>query len=154
MKKTLVVMMAFALGLAITSCKQGPKAPADAAEAAADPAKALTELVEQSKSEGANWSVDEWKNAYKTAMAAVAPQMQELGAIMESVKGSPDQQVDTAKVAEVMAKMEELGKKFEPLQNLLSQFDSISKSYPNGKAVADDKEFEKQCMEEFKIPDL
>ena len=153
MKKTLVVMMAFVLGMAITSCKQAPKA-VDPEAAAADPAQTLTELVEKSKAEGANWSVDEWKNAYKTAMAAVAPQMQELGAIMESIKGGPDQEVDTAKVSQVMEKMEELGKKFQPLQDILTQFDSISRSYPNGKAVAEDKEFEKQMMEEFKIPDL
>ena len=153
MKKTLVVMMAFVLGMAITSCKQAPKA-VDPEAAAADPAQTLTELLEKSKSEGANWSVDEWKNAYKTAMAAVAPQMQELGAIMESIKGGPDQEVDTAKVSQAMEKMEELGKKFQPLQDILSQFDSISRSYPNGKAVAEDKEFEKQMMEEFKIPDL
>ena len=146
-------MMAFVLGLAITSCKQAPKA-VDPEAAAADPAQTLTELVEKSKAEGANWSVDEWKNAYKTAMAAVAPQMQELGAIMESIKGGPDQEVDTAKVSQVMEKMEELGKKFQPLQDILTQFDSISRSYPNGKAVAEDKEFEKQMMEEFKIPDL
>lgn len=145
--------MAFVLGLAITSCKQAPKA-VDPEAAAADPAQTLTELVEKSKAEGANWSVDEWKNAYKTAMAAVAPQMQELGAIMESIKGGPDQEVDTAKVSQVMEKMEELGKKFQPLQDILTQFDSISRSYPNGKAVAEDKEFEKQMMEEFKIPDL
>ena len=153
MKKTLVVMMAFVLGLAITSCKQAPKA-VDPEAAAADPAQTLTELVEKSKAEGANWSVDEWKNAYKTAMAAVAPQMQELGAIMESIKGGPDQEVDTAKVSQAMEKMEELGKKFQPLQDILTQFDSISRSYPNGKAVAEDKEFEKQMLEEFKIPDL
>ena len=128
MKKTLVVMMAFVLGLAITSCKQAPKA-VDPEAAAADPAQTLTELVEKSKAEGANWSVDEWKNAYKTAMAAVAPQMQELGAIMESIKGGPDQEVDTAKVSQVMEKMEELGKKFQPLQDILTQFDSISRSY-------------------------
>ena len=146
-------MMAFVLGLAITSCKQAPKA-VDPEAAAADPAQTLTELVEKSKAEGANWSVDEWKNAYKTAMAAVAPQMQELGAIMESIKGGPDQEVDTAKVSQAMEKMEELGKKFQPLQDILTQFDSISRSYPNGKAVAEDKEFEKQMMEEFKIPDL
>ena len=146
-------MMAFVLGMAITSCKQAPKA-VDPEAAAADPAQTLTELLEKSKSEGANWSVDEWKNAYKTAMAAVAPQMQELGAIMESIKGGPDQEVDTAKVSQAMEKMEELGKKFQPLQDILSQFDSISRSYPNGKAVAEDKEFEKQMMEEFKIPDL
>ena len=55
MKKTLVVMMAFVLGLAITSCKQAPKA-AEAAEtteaAAADPVQALTELVEKAKADG------------------------------------------------------------------------------------------------------
>ena len=52
MKKTLVVMMAFVLGLAITSCKQGPKA-VDPEAAAADPAQTLTELIEKSKADGA-----------------------------------------------------------------------------------------------------
>ena len=154
MKKTLVVMMAFVLGLAFTSCKQGPKAPADAAEAAADPAKTITELVEKAKAEGANWSVDQWKDAYKTAMAAAAPGLQEMSAIIESAKPKEGEDIDTAKFSAAMAKMEEFSKKFEPVQKMLSDFDSISRSYPNGKTVAEDKEFEKQLLEEFKVPDL
>ena len=130
MKKTLVVMMAFVLGLAFTSCKQGPKAPADAAEAAADPAKTITELVEKAKAEGANWSVDQWKDAYKTAMAAAAPGLQEMGAIIESAKPKEGEDIDTAKFSAAMAKMEEFSKKFEPVQKMLSDFDSISRSYP------------------------
>ena len=150
MKKTLVVMMAFVLGLAITSCKQGPKA-VDAAEAAADPAKTLTELVDKAKAEGANWSVDEWKDAFKTAMACVAPTMKEVQELTSSLQTKEGEEPDTAKLAEVMTKLGELKDKYDPIENLISQFDSISKSYPNGKAVSDDKEFEKAMMKEFGI---
>ena len=153
MKKTLVVMMAFVLGLAITSCKQGPKA-VDPEAAAADPAQTLTELIEKSKADGAKWSVDEWKDAYKTAMVDVAPTMKEIGAIMEQFKPKEGEDIDTTKLAEAMTKMKDLEEKFAPVQELLNQFDSISKSYPNGKAVSEDKEFEQQCMKEFGIPDL
>ena len=153
MKKTLVVMMALMLGLAITSCKQGPKA-ADPEAAAADPAQTLTELIEKSKADGAKWSVDEWKDAYKTAMVAVAPTMKEIGAIMEQFKPKEGEDIDTTKLAEAMDKMKALEEKFAPVQELLNQFDSISKSYPNGKAVSEDKAFEEQCMKEFGIPDL
>lgn len=153
MKKTLVVMMAFVLGLAITSCKQGPKA-ADPEAAAADPAQTLTELIEKSKADGSKWSVDEWKDAYKTAMVAVAPTLKEIGTIMEQFKPKEGEDIDTTKLAEAMNKMKAIEEKFAPVQELLNQFDSISKSYPNGKAVSEDKAFEEQCMKEFGIPDL
>ena len=153
MKKTLVVMMALILGLAITSCKQGPKA-ADPEAAAADPAQTLTELIEKSKADGSKWSVDEWKDAYKTAMVAVAPTLKEIGTIMEQFKPKEGEDIDTTKLAEAMNKMKAIEEKFAPVQELLNQFDSISKSYPNGKAVSEDKAFEEQCMKEFGIPDL
>ena len=153
MKKTLVVMMAFVLGLAITSCKQGPKA-ADPEAAAADPAQTITELIEKSKADGSKWSVDEWKDAYKTAMVAVAPTLKEIGTIMEQFKPKEGEDIDTTKLAEAMNKMKAIEEKFAPVQELLNQFDSISKSYPNGKAVSEDKAFEEQCMKEFGIPDL
>ena len=153
MKKTLVVMVALMLGLAITSCKQGPKA-ADPEAAAADPAQTLTELIEKSKADGSKWSVDEWKDAYKTAMVAVAPTLKEIGTIMEQFKPKEGEDIDTTKLAEAMNKMKAIEEKFAPVQELLNQFDSISKSYPNGKAVSEDKAFEEQCMKEFGIPDL
>lgn len=145
--------MAFMLGLAITSCKQGPKA-ADPEAAAANPAQTLTELIEKAKADGSKWSIDEWKDAYKTAMVTVAPTLKEIGAIMEQFKPKEGEDVDTTKLAAAMEKMKTLEENFAPVQELLSQFDSISKSYPNGKTVSEDKEFEKQCMEEFGIPDL
>jgi hypothetical protein len=80
--------------------------------------------------------------------------MKEIGTIMDSFKPKEGEEVDTTKLAEAMTKMKAIEEKFAPVQELLNQFDSISKSYPNGKAVADDKEFEAQCMKEFGIPDL
>ncbi len=145
--------MAFVLGLAITSCKQGPKA-ADAAEAAAtDPVQALTEIVEKAKAEGANWSVDEWKDAFKVAMSAVAPTMKEIAEITSDLKTKEGEEPDTAKLAKAFEQMKVLQEKFAPIEDLASQFDSISKSYPNGKTVADDKEFEKAMMKELGLPE-
>ena len=54
MKKAFIVMMAFMLGMAVTSCKQGQKAAPTAEEVAANPAETLTKLVEQAQAEGAN----------------------------------------------------------------------------------------------------
>ena len=154
MKKTLVVMMAFVLGLAITSCKQAPKAAEAAEAAAADPAQTLTELVEKAKADGARWSVDEWKDAFKTAMTAVAPMMKEVQDLTKSVIPKEGEEVDTAKVSEVMGKLKDLEDKFKPLQSAIEQFDSISKSYPNGKTVSEDKEFEKSVLAEFGLEDM
>ena len=154
MKKTLVVMMAFVLGLAITSCKQAPKA-AEAAEAAtADPVQTLTELLEKAKADGAKWTVDEWKDAFKVAMTTVAPTLKEIGEITASLQTKEGEEPDTAKISEAFEKMKLMQEKYAPFEEILDQFDSISKSYPNGKAVSEDKEFEAAMMKERGIPDL
>ena len=122
MKKTLVVMMAFVLGLAITSCKQAPKA-AEAAEtteaAAADPVQALTELVEKAKADGSKWTVDEWKDAFKVAMTTVAPLLKEIGEMTASLKTKEGEEVDTAKIAAFAEKMKEMQEKYAPFEEIL-----------------------------------
>lgn len=157
MKKTLVVMMAFVLGLAITSCKQAPKA-AEAAEtteaAAADPVQALTELVEKAKADGSKWTVDEWKDAFKVAMTTVAPALKEIAEITANFQAKEGEQPDTAKISEALEKMKVIQEKFAPFEVILDQFDSIAKSCPNGKAVSDDREFEAAIKKELGIPDL
>ena len=150
MKKTLVVMMAFILGMAITSCKQGPKAEAEATETEATTAegvKVLADLVEKAKAEGANWSVDQWKDAYKTAMSVMAPTMKELVDLTKDIKS--DEEPDTAKLAAVMEKLVELKEKFKPYEGYMNQFDSIVKLYPNGRAVEEDEEFDALIKKEF-----
>ncbi len=147
MKKILVVMIAFVLGMAITSCKQSPKA-VDAADAA-DPAKTLIEIVEKAKAEGANWTVEEWKEVFTTAMKSIAPTLLEVQELTESIMPKEGEEIDSAKVASVLYKLQEMENNFIPVQEALNQFDSISKSYPNGKAVSEDKEFEKALLKEL-----
>lgn len=154
MKKTLVVMMAFVLGLAVMSCKQGPKAEATEADAAVDPIQGLTELVEKAKADGANWSVDEWKDVCKTGFGYAAPVMKEMLDLYKSLESKDGKEPDAAKVAELMSKGEEIEAKMKPFEGLLTQLDSIAKLTPNGKAVMDDKEFEKEIWKEFGLEEL
>ena len=152
MKKTLVVMMAFMIGLAVTSCKQSPKT-ADSEVANADAVQAMTELLEKTKAEGANWSVDEWKDAYKVALGAIAPAMKEVAGLMESIESKDGEDGDSLKLIELLAGVKALKDKYKPLDDLMNEFESISKSYPNGKAVNEDEVFFNQVSKELGLPE-
>ena len=152
MKKAFVVLMAFMLGMAITSCNQGQKAAPTAEEVAANPAETLTKLVEQAQAEGANWSVDEWKDAYHTAFLAMAPAMKGMYEVMQLIQGE-GAATDTAAISKAMQKAQSIEKEFSELGTIVGQLDSIGKLYPNGKTVSEDKEFEKACLKEIGLPE-
>ena len=75
MKKLLYVLFAFVLCLGMNSCKKEAAPKDDAAETEkaaveekeADP-PSMADIVAKAKAEGANWTVDEWKEQFK-AMA-------------------------------------------------------------------------------------
>ena len=152
MKKAFVVMIAFMLGLAVTSCKQGQKAAPTAEEVAANPVETLTKLVEQAQAEGANWSVDEWKDAYHTAFLAMSPAMKGMYEVMQLIQGE-GAATDTAAISKAMAKAKDIEAEFGKLGGIVEKFDSIGKLYPNGKTVSEDKEFEKACLKEIGLPE-
>ena len=152
MKKAFVVMMAFMLGMAVTSCKQGQKAAPTAEEVAADPVATLNQLVEKAQSEGANWSVDEWKDAYHTAFLAMAPAMKGMYEVMQLIQGE-GAATDTAAISKAMQKAQSIEKEFSELGTIVGQLDSIGKLYPNGQTVSEDKEFEKACLKEIGLPE-
>lgn len=152
MKKAFIVMMAFMLGMAVTSCKQGQKAAPTAEEVAADPVATLNQLVEKAQSEGANWSVDEWKDAYHTAFLAMSPAMKGMYEVMQLIQGE-GAATDTAAISKAMAKAKDIEAEFGKLGGIVEKFDSIGKLYPNGKTVSEDKEFEKACLKEIGLPE-
>jgi hypothetical protein len=151
MKKIFVVMMAFALGMAVTSCKQGQKSEAAAAEQTEGSSlEIMTNLVEKVKSEGANWSEEQWKDAYKQAFAVTVPIMKSFVEIAQAVNSETP---DTAAISAAAKKAEAMEKEFKPLGELVERFDSIAKTFPKGKSVSEDKEFEKQMFKEFGFPE-
>lgn len=155
MKKMFVVMMAFVLGMAVTSCKQSsPKAEgAQTEEAQADPQEVIKGVVEKATAEGANWTTDQWKDAAKQVIVAMAPSLLQMNDIMKLVETKEGEEPDTAKLSEAMTKMEALAKEMQPLGDLMEKFDSIAKTTEIGKAVMEDKEFEKELKKAAGLPE-
>ena len=152
MKKAFIVLMAFMLGMAVTSCKQGQKAAPAAEEVAASPEETLNQLFEKAQAEGANWSVDEWKDAYHTAFMAMSPAMKGMYEVMQLIQGE-GAATDTAAISKAMEKAKDIEAEFGKLGSIVEKFDSVGKLYPNGKTVSEDKEFEKQCLKEIGLPE-
>ncbi len=155
MKKLIIGMLALVMCLGMNSCKkeattEGQKEGTEQAEAKGP---ALAEIVEKAKAEGANWTVDEWKEQFKNVMIAIKPMMVELNDVMKGMEGG-EGEPDPAKVAEMMSKFEEVQKKYADVDSLMDAFSKIAEGCENGKAVSDDEEWGKKMMEELGIPDI
>lgn len=151
MKKILIGMFAFALCLGMNSCVKETKDAAeqakDAVEQVAEKAPALADIVAKAKAEGANWSVDEWKEQFKQVMLAIKPMMVEMSDLVKNMKDDP------SKMAEMVTESENIQKKYADLSKLMDEFSEIAEATENGKIVIDDEEWGKKMMEELGIPD-
>lgn len=149
MKKLFVGMFAFMMlmGLA-TSCNSKSDANnsgAETSEAATEDVRALADVIKDAKENGANWSVDEWKAAYREMAINVKPAMIEWKTVTEEFDKDPSN-------PEIAKKMESL------LTNSdlhgMEEFINIAEATENGKIVTEDDDFEKAMKEELGLPDL
>lgn len=148
MKKLLIGMFAFALCLGMNSCiKENKEAAEKAVEEVVEKAPALADIVAKAKAEGANWSVDEWKEQFKQVMLAIKPMMVEMSDLVKNMKDDP------SKMAEMIKESENIQKKYADLNKLMEEFSEIAEATENGKVVIDDEEWGKKMMEELGIPD-
>ena len=148
------------MGIAVTSCKQqGQQAQSEPVEAVEtvveeaaepDPVDAFNTLLEKAKAEGENWSVDEWKEAYRQSFAFMAPHILKSA---EFEKAVTEGQADSIINPETVEAIENSKKAFAALTPILEQFVTAMGSFPNGKAVMEDAEFLKAVADEFGIPD-
>ena len=112
MKKILLAAFALILTLSIVSCKDKPagstgqsaseteftsETTGPTAEQTVNPVD-VKSLVDKARTEGAQWSVDQWKTCIKDILTVIAPKMIELDELMEQLK-------DPAKIQETMDKM-------------------------------------------------
>ena len=140
MKKVLVGMLALVMCLGLASCSKESGA-------------SLADVVAKAKTDGANWSVDEWKEAYKTAMEAVKPMMLEVSEITKSMQAPEGQEPDPAKLAEAMGKLQELQTKYGDVEKLMNEFEEAAKATENGKKVSEDEEWLKSVAKELGLPE-
>lgn len=149
MKKLFVGMFALMMliGLA-TSCNSksdANNAGAETTEAATEEVRPLADLLKDAKENGANWSVDEWKAAYREMAINVKPAMIEWKAVTDEFDKDPTN-------PEAAKKMESLLTNTD--LHAMEEFITLAESTENGKIVSEDDDFEKAMKEELGLPDL
>ncbi len=146
-----VFVVAVVMALGVTSCKQKSEAPAPADQAEAEQVETkqptAEEIVAKAKAEGANWSVDEWKDNTRSLMIALSPTLKKFADILTAIDENPE------KAAEILLKSKELDEEFKPLDKLMGEFEKIAKSTANGKAVLDDEAWGDSLKAELGLPE-
>ena len=57
----------------------------------------MEEIVASVKADGANWTVDQWKDAYRNMAANVKPMMDEMKEMMELLEKGPTKAMEMVK---------------------------------------------------------
>ena len=105
--KKLLLMIALVMSISLMSCKGDAAADATktgdstAAVETVEKKVDINELVAKAKAEGANWSVDEWKAAFKDFMVAMKPMMDFMKDMQEKIEKNP------AEAAKIMGDLED-----------------------------------------------
>lgn len=146
-------MMALAMMFTFNSCKD-TKAPAEttepteevAVEEEATPAApSMADLIASAKADGATWTADQWKDAFRNVIINCKPMFDEMKEMEALLQTNP------TKAVEMAQGMEE---KYKDLTAQMDEFTTVAEATEIGKQVSNDEEFQKQLQEEFDIPDL
>ena len=151
MKKVLLMFVAF-MGLTMMSCtaNEGAKPAAEGEQAVENVEQKvdLNEIVAKAKAEGANWSVDQWKDAFKSMLIGMKPMMDFMMDMKEKMeKGSEADQL------KLLGELEAKAKEMEPFEKAMEEFNAAAEATENGKKVADDEEWGKQVLKELGYPE-
>ena len=130
MKKFLAIALVVMMGLGFAACTQSP-----------------TQIAEKAKTEGANWSVDQWKDAFKQMLVALKPVIEESASFQKKVMENPGD------MAKIMQEAEEFQKAHEADMKAMEDLEKAAKATENGKIVADDDEWGKQLAKELGYPE-
>ena len=124
MKKFMIFTAALVMSLCFASCKQQSEPTKDGDEKTEAVEKqdvpSLEELVSKAKAEGANWSIDQWKEASKSVLINVAPMLNAIKELSDKIEKNPDN------VVSVLTEMEKKQKEFEGVEKLLNEFGTES----------------------------
>lgn len=153
MKKVLLLLVAV-MGLTMIACtsNEGTKpAAADGEKPAAEKVEEkvdINELVAKAKAEGANWSVDEWKAAFKSMLIGVKPMLD----FMKDMKEKMEKGSEADKI-KMLGELEAKAKEMEPFEKAMDEFNNAAQATENGKKVADDEEWGMQVLKELGYPE-
>lgn len=162
MKKTILMLMAVVGITSLVACGNKTDATQNGATdsaavkndttqvatPAATETPSLADLVAKAKAEGANWSVDEWKEQVKQALLAIKPMAVAVDNLTKKI-GTPE-----AQNIDFEAEMKKIQEQYPDIDSLLDEFNKVAESCANGKAVLDDEEWGNKTKAELGVPDL
>ncbi len=119
----------------------------DKQEEEVNPTQAASDLLNEAKAKGANWSVDDWKSAYTRMFKIAKPMLSEIYDINRLNENGTLSDEELEKLSE------DIEEKYNDLMNKLDKFDDFAKKFPNGKYVSDDEEWGMQMMKELGYPE-
>lgn len=140
MKKFIIGMFAFCLGLGMVSCNKEVNAQ---------------DVLAKVKAEGANWDEAQWKDAFKDMLKAAAPMFNYMKDMEKKMKEAEngDDAAKIAAAAEIMKDVEAKQKEFEPLSKAFEEFINIAEKNPVAKKLMEDKAFQQEMKKEFNLPE-
>ena len=151
MKKFMIFTAALVMSLCFASCKQQsePTKDGDVKTEAVEKqdVPSLEELVSKAKAEGANWSIDQWKEASKSVLINITPMLTAIKELSDKIEKNPEN------VVSVLSEMEKKQKEFEGVEKLMNEFEAAAEASENGKAVLNDEAWEKEVKKELGLPD-
>ena len=151
MKKFMIFTAALVMSLCFASCKQQsePTKDGDVKTEAVEKqdVPSLEELVSKAKAEGANWSIDQWKEASKSVLINITPMLTAIKELSDKIEKNPEN------VVSVLSEMEKKQKEFEGVEKLMNEFEAAAEATENGKAVLNDEAWEKEVKKELGLPD-
>ena len=166
MKKLLLVMFTVALATCFVACKTEGAKPTGEGENqkvqvdANAPLPTVTiddmkALVEKAKTEGKDWSADQWKDAMRTRLIGMKPVYD---AMMEFQKKSEDPEMkkkleeNPAEALKVLGDLQKSLEDFKPMEELMDEFGKAADASPVAKNMEEDTVWLNKVIEEIGLP--
>lgn len=111
--------------------------------------KNLKAVLESAEKDGANWSEEEWREAFKVALKAAKPMLEDMKAI-ENVAKEQGQEDRGKKLEELVENM----KNYEQLSRQIMALGDAAQETEAGRKVYEDKNLQKELARELGMEDL
>jgi DNA-binding transcriptional regulator PaaX len=152
MKKFFMGFCMLATGLVLASCNKKQDVKVDGGAGTEAPVAQVVDfakVLEQAKTEGANWNVDQWKEAFTNFLKGIKPKVEKIAEIMGKTKDA-----EKGNEAEVAAAVLEVATEQEEFQSAMTEFEETAKATEAGKQVLADEEWGNKQLQKLGLDKL
>ncbi|MBR5653956.1 MAG: hypothetical protein IKX22_07720 [Prevotella sp.] len=150
--KKLMMGLLFLLGTSLFSLQS--MAQTEVTTAQQEPAAGdLTELIAKAKSEGASWTADQWKDAFRQAMTTMAPMIKEVGALSKKAEAMSESS-DMAALMKLQQEASAIQEKYSGLAQQMEEFEKLVEANEVGAKISQDEDFLQSILQALGLEGL